>query len=830
MSNIGIAKNPKKLHQAIRATIVAAAVTTGAQAVANESTGFTLEEVIVTAQKRAESLQDVPISVSAMSGEKMEASGVQRFEDVSAYIPNFTVVRGAVGDKINIRGIQTGAQAGFEQSVGTFVDGVYRGRAIQSRFSFLDMGMVEVLRGPQGTLFGKNTVAGAMNIRTAKPTDEFEGKLRVGHNIDLDETEITAHASGAISDQLRGRVAILNREMDKGWIDNEYYDESGPQTDEQAGRISLEWDASPNTLVSFKYERGEWDNSGEPYEVIAATDELKALGVDTNLDGKSNMGNGVLLDASTDPVLDFGSNYAFEGDLDEYSLSVEHDLDSGLTLTSIVGYSKYDYERKTDADFTRLHVVRFDDNEEFEQKSFELRLASDTGGAVEYITGLYYQDADLFTDGLAQASVAGLYPLIAGACANPATPATPAAAQANACGQQALIDPLTANGSDFSALPGVARYTYMDQNTEAWAMFGQVTWKIQDDLRATLGLRYTEEEKTATQSAQGVAYLDENRSITASGVEAAAGQLLLEFIPHTFDDLQRDEESFTWSLNIQKDVNEDTMVYASASTGFKAGGFNSFTMGDDPADSEFEEEEVLSFELGSKMSLLEGAAELNVAAFYTQYDNLQASVFSGQTTFDVKNAAEATTQGIEIDGRWQATENLLLSGSFGWVDFEFDSFVNQACTNAQFQQFREEHFAATGQMATNATCAEAGVNDLTGRTAAQTPEFAATVSANYTQPLDTFTLRYNVDVIYQDEVYRQDDLDELLLSDASTKINASIHLTPESDVWEVSLLVKNLTDEDDEIYYGNDTPLLDGGVFASISAPRTVTLVGTLHF
>ncbi len=138
---------------------------------------FTLEEVIVTAQKRAQSLQDVPISVSALSGDKLDEVGLQRFDQLSTYIPNFNVTQTEIGDSINIRGLASGTQAGFEQSVGTFVDGIYRGRSVQSRFAFLDVELIEVLRGPQGTLFGKNTIAGAVNITSAKPTEEFEGQV-----------------------------------------------------------------------------------------------------------------------------------------------------------------------------------------------------------------------------------------------------------------------------------------------------------------------------------------------------------------------------------------------------------------------------------------------------------------------------------------------------------------------------------------------------------------------------------------------------------------------------------------------------------------------------
>ena len=184
-----------------------------------------LEEVVITAQKRVESLMDVPISVSAVDGEAIKDSGIQRFEDLTAYVPNFQVSQDPIGDKINIRGIQSGTQAGFEQSVGTFVDGIYRGRGSQARNAFLDVAMVEVLRGPQPTLFGKNTIAGALNITTAKPTAELEAELSAAYNIDFDETELQGYISGPITDSLRGRLVGMDRQMDEGWVENLAYDD-----------------------------------------------------------------------------------------------------------------------------------------------------------------------------------------------------------------------------------------------------------------------------------------------------------------------------------------------------------------------------------------------------------------------------------------------------------------------------------------------------------------------------------------------------------------------------------------------------------------------------
>jgi iron complex outermembrane recepter protein len=830
------------------ALAIASLTAAGLPATLHAEEGFTLEEIVVTAQKRAESLQDVPISVSALSGDKIADAGIQRFEDAATYVPNFTITKEAIGDKISIRGIASGNNAGFEQSVGTFVDGIYRGRSVQSRFAFLDIGMLEVLRGPQGTLFGKNTVAGALNITSAKPTEDLEGQIKARYNANLDETEFTGYVSGALSDTVRGRFAFMQREMDEGWVKNEAYDQDGHETDEWAGRATLEWDVSGDTLVTFKYEHGDWEQDGATFE-IGVAGPLAAIGIPGNANGKTTMGQVGSAIGPGDPILDFGSSYLFEGDLDEYSLTVDHQIE-GATITAIAGYSEYEFVRKTDADYSPLSIANFMDDEEFEQTSLELRIVSDTGGSIEYIAGLYWQDSDLVTDGLSQISVPDVYTLSAAGCGMGATPnpgAATSASQASACNQQASVDGLGGPG----VLTGVGRYAKMEQNTETWAAFTQITWHIQEDLRSTLGLRYTDEEKQAEQSVAAVDFAKNNRTVLATGGQAIASQAFLEFSPHDYsgaDELKRSEQSFTWSLNIQYDLTEDMMTYASASTGYKAGGFNSFYMGTgfdvtgptpgthNPDDTEFEEEEVITYEIGAKMTLLDGAAELNVAYFYTEYDDLQVSLFSGNTTFEVQNAAEATTQGIEIDGRWQASENLLLSGSMGWIDFEYKSFENQACTADQFVAYREAVYQATGGagsgnfQSTNADCANEGTNDLSGKESAFSPEYSATLSADYTQALGDFTVDYGVDIIWRDEMAVQDDLDPYLVSDAITKVNAIIRLTPADENWEVALIGNNITNETNELLAGNDMPLLTGARQVTTSPGATYSISGTLKF
>ncbi|MBT4523064.1 MAG: TonB-dependent receptor [Halieaceae bacterium] len=833
-----------------------------------------LEEVLVTAQKRVESLMDVPISVSALTGQKIADAGIQRSEDLAAYVPNFQVTQDPIGDKINIRGIQSGNQAGFEQSVATFVDGIYRGRGTQARWSFLDVARVEVLRGPQPTLFGKNTVAGALNITTARPTEEFESELTAGYNIEFDETELQAMVSGPLSDTLRARAVIQSREMKEGWVENAAYDEDNPASEELFGRLSLEWDVGPDTTLFMKYEAGDFDVTGNPWVMIEGgplSPILAAAGVPTGAVFKSYMGNNgfPLLGFPGDDVIDFGSVGSYEGDTQELMVQLEHQFDSGTVLTAIAGYSEYEYERFLDADQNPLPVVRFDDTEDFDQTSLELRLTSDTGGALEYIAGLYYQDNNMYVDGLTQFNLGTIDTLLGGSCASVpggsdsvivgdpvGTAVTVAglpganAAVANACAQTALTQLLLPAG-----VTGATRYAFLDQETETLAAFTQLTWNMTDTFRTTLGLRYTQEEKEAHQGAWAGEYAERNTTPladqSAANPQALAAFLIGEFTYHEFTPndpgLSRDEDSFTWSLNAQWDATDNTMVYASAATGFKAGGFNSFFMGlpqgrgADSNDVDFDEEEVLSFEVGAKISLLDGGAELSIAAFHTTYDDLQASIFSGNTTFIVQNAAEATSQGIEIDGRWQVSDKLMVQGSLGWLDFEYDSFSNQGCVAEQFLGFREDAFQsalAVGDqvgagvaslVVNNQTCSAAGVNDMQGRPSAHSPEWTAAFVANYNQPIGEYELDASVDVSWSDDVYRQDDLDPYSLLEAYTKVNMALVFGPSNGRWDVSLIGKNLTDEDTYSYV-NDTPLFNGARQARMDQPRSFAVRGRYRF
>ena len=248
----------KVLWSVVGATFLSSAVSVHAQ----------LEEVVVTAQKREQSLQDVPISITAISGERIQDAAINSFNDLDNYVPNFRVSENAIATSITLRGISVGANQSFEQSVGTFVDGVYLGRMRQLRLGFFDLDQVEVLRGPQSVLFGKNTLAGAVNIRSASPVvgGETSGRFSVSQE-SYNGQVYEGFLQGSLSDTFAVRIAARER-SDEGYLDNKFVEvdpdvfDSAPQTDEQIFRISTRWEAGENTQVDFKYLFSDHDRVG----------------------------------------------------------------------------------------------------------------------------------------------------------------------------------------------------------------------------------------------------------------------------------------------------------------------------------------------------------------------------------------------------------------------------------------------------------------------------------------------------------------------------------------------------------------------------------------
>lgn len=764
-----------------------------------------LEEVVVTATKRVESLQDVPISVNAVSQEKMEEFGIDRIENLASYVPNLSMSETGIGTNIYIRGIGSGINPGFEQSTGMYMDGIYYGRAQLARAPFLDLARVEVLRGPQPILFGKNSIAGAINMITAKPTDEFEGSISALYEPDHGELEGTVVLSGPLTDNLGGRLAVRYREMD-GFMDNLFLDADEAEREETTIRGILQWDATDNLTLTLKGEVGEFDVKGRANEIVddfpsedPAFGGLNYSEIQVNVFGQDPSALNTKQDFKRSSNGDFSDN-------DTENITFTFDWGIGEhTLTGVTGYVAYEFDELCDCDFGSGVVIEAPLQEEYSQFSQEIRLTSPGAETFDYIVGAFYQTSELDsgdTTGVPADSILG-----------------PA------------VNGRLAGGGDAILFTGANRE--FEQDSDLWAVFGQVTWNFSDFWRLTLGARYSEEDKEGSRKLRLV-NLD-GTPVTDPGQEFLAdlvyGQLFnIQLNDH---DIQgdRSEESFTPLVTLQWDVVDDVMLYATYSTGFKSGGYDSrgnIVPGtDDPllADPtkgsfEFEEEEATNYELGAKTRFFDNTVELNMAAFFTTYDDLQVSIFDGTLNFLVDNAAEAEILGFEADGRWAVTDRFTLSGSLAWLDFEFQDFENGQCNWFE----RNEP-----------SCLANGTISYAGRTNQYVADWSGTLSGDYWFEIGSnMEMRTTLDLLYSDEYFPSQNLDPSTIQDSYVKVNARIALTSNSGTWEVALLGRNLTDEE-VVTYSNPVPLSQSTFsvlshYAFLERPRNIAIQATYRF
>ena len=789
---------------AIATTLASPAWTQGAPA---------LEEILVTSQKREQNLSDVPVSVNAMAGEKIDDTGITGIERMADYIPSLNMSQTGIGTTISIRGISSGVNQGFEQSAAQFVDGVHFGRAQLSRAPFLDIERVEVLRGPQSILFGKNSTAGAISITSARPTDDFFAKVSGLFESEHGEQDLRAVVSGPLSEHLSGRLAVLDRSID-GHFHNTTTGQDETREEDQVVRGTLHWQPDSQWDVTLKLEDGSFDQNGRNLEVVTPAEialpgrpTVPYSAVLTQLTGGAYN-----LDTTQDFNRQSNGDYSYNntrnGMLEIETAVGDH------SLTSVTGYTAYDYEELCDCDFVGVPMFTILSKEDYSQVSQEIRLASPETGPFRYMGGLFYQSSDLTFDDEIGVPADSLLPV----------------ALTQTVGEGAMLLRGSASERDF------------EQDSDIAAVFFQGTWDLSSDLRLILGGRYTDEEKTASRRQ----YHTITDAESGTRVELPVGTPqdpynglfgLFNIEPYEALSRTRSESDFTPSVTVQYDLNSTDMMYASYTTGFKSGGFdvrsnshpdprvnNAVNASADPSNPqaitgvfEFEDEEVKSYEIGGKFNFADGRAELNAALFYTDFQDLQTSQFDGAFSFNVTNAAEATIQGLELDGRWMATDQLMISGGLAWLDFEYDNFPTAQC-----------YF---GQRPGQTQC------DASGQTREFTPEFQGNLSANHTLALrNGLTLSSTLDLIYSDEYLATPTLDPRMVQDSYVKVNARIALSGRDDRWELALIGKNLTDEA-IVSYANGLPVatvLTGGTgsgyYAFYERPRSVALQGTLRF
>jgi len=788
------------MNKVINKSLLAIAISASAAAV----NAAMLEEVIVTAQQRAESLQDVPVSVAAVTAEKMSSGGIVDLQGLSELVPNFTINETGISTTVTIRGISSGINPGFEQSVGIYNDGIFYGRDQLARIPMMDMERVEVLRGPQGILFGKNSIAGAVSQITAKPTDEFEGSITALYEPDHGEQDLRLVVSGPIAEGLSGRLAVLDRTLD-GYVFNTVSNQDEQREDEQVIRASLKWDVNEDVTANLKVSRSTFDVIGrnmEVYNSVGAPDHITVL----------NALQGYPVESGLNFSADNNGHYS-NNEVNDVTLNIDWDLD-GLSFSSVTGYVEYEFDELCDCDFTGATVFDAARQEDYEQFSQEFRFTSDLGGDFDYIGGLFFQSTELnYKDQI-------ILP-------DPTVIST----ALNLLGAGALV-PFT---------PGSSTDRAFNQEGDIWAAFAQGTWTISETLRITAGGRYTKETKDADRNQQhraNAAFGGQYQSpVTADPVSGAYNTLYGIFAIEAYDTItgELDDSSFTPVVTIEWDANEDTMAYLTWTKGFKSGGFdarsnghpdvtvtNAQKSGNQITGSwEFDREEATSIELGSKMSLADGAAELSMAVYMTEYADLQVSQFDGTLGFNVTNAGEATVQGLEADGRWAVTDNVTLTGSAAYLDFNYDKFPNSQC---YFQQVANSPDFP-------------GLCDVGGQRKEYTPELQANIGAAWVGEVGQgLVLQASIDLAYMDDYLYAANLDPASKQDATTMVNGRLAISDADGAWEVALIGRNLSDET-VINFGGNTPLagtLTSGAgnsyYAFVNRPLNIALQAKYSF
>lgn len=801
---------------AASSAIAAAALSQPALAQEEGDDDRRLSTVTVTAQAREQSLIDVPVSVAVVDGVTLQADNLQKLEDIQYAVPNFTLTETGIATNIFIRGIGSGVNQGFEQSVGMYVDGIHYSRAQQTRAPFLDIERVEVLRGPQSILFGKNSVAGALSITTAKPTDAFEGSVMASYEFEAEEFITEGYISGPLSDSVRGRLALRYRDLG-GYEFNLRTNEDNPQREDITARGTLEIDLTENLMATLKAEISDFDVVGRNGENFVS--DPVAAGPFAGLTYGQILANVFGQDPSVLDEVQDGRRAATDefsnNELQTYMARFDWAL-GDYDLQATTGFSTFEYDENCDCDFTGADIFSAGLQESYDQFSQEIRLLSPEYDGYDYIVGAYYQTTEHdYNDSIDVPGNSVLVPAVNG--------------QAPGFG-------------DLVANTRAARSANVD--ADVYSIFGQFNWRFAPDWTLQLGGRYTNEEKdgdrtmvieaidgSALPMAQAAAPLVYANlfGITSENLAGLGpqGQFFLGQLGSLPVTGSRSEDQFSPDVKLQWDVTNDHMLYASWAQGFKSGGFDfrannraQFATIEDSF--EFDDEQATNYELGGKFRF-GGTADLNVAAFFTEFEDLQISIFDGILGFNVGNAASAEVMGLELDGRWAPTDHLTLSGSLAFTDFEFTDYPNGQCF---FGQTPDSDIDGDG---TPDLC------DYTGNSNQLVSDVQGTLAADFTYPVfGSYVFDAGADVFFTSEYDAAPTFDPDAKQGGYELFNLRLAISPDDGRWQIAVLGKNLFDEQ-PLQYSGALPL-SGGTFGANAdngrflQGRQIALQGRLNF
>lgn len=606
-----------------------------------------ITDVYITARRKSENLQKVPISVTALSGEQLDSAGIYNVEALQKVQPSLQFIStNPRNTATTIRGLGANiglANDGLEQGVGIYVDEVYYARPGSAVVDLVDIERVEVLRGPQGTLFGKNTTAGALNITTRAPT--FTPEARVEASVgDYGFLQTKVSVSGPLTSTLAGRISYGGTRRD-GFIRNITTHTKQNEVNSQILRAQLLWKPSDTLNVKLSYDFAYQDPEANTQVFVRYGPTLRAA--NTQFPYLAGLFN--YQPASTNPydrLADVNSPIQAKQIISGLSAAVNWDL-GGVTLTSISAYRDWDWTPQNDRDYTALSIRTKSNNpSEQQQLSQEFRMASNGSHTVDWVVGAYAFTQRIETNGTEQWGKDGALWLIGSS-----VPAN-------------LIDGYTSN-------------THVVSKTNSYAVFGQLTWNVTDRFRITPGLRYTQEDKE-TSFVQ----------VVSGGLSTSDPTLISRKLgiarPQTYA-ASLDDGSPSGQVNLAYDLTPGVLIYANAAKGYKSGGINAAGIPTDSAgnpslvSAEIKPEKVTTVETGLKSQFWDKRATLNLAAYATDIRDYQANVVDsgpGALRGYLANIKKVTVRGAEVDGRLRPTDNLFVYGTLSYTDAKYADFAN----------------------------------------------------------------------------------------------------------------------------------------------------------
>lgn len=568
-------------------------------------------EIVVTAQSRVTKLETTPLPVNVISGDLLSEQGIREVKQLTASVPGLTFNESPGGlAGISVRGIGSSASNQLlEQSVGLFVDGVYHPRSRQYRDAMFDLERIEVIKGSQGVLFGKNTSVGAISAISRRPGDEFAGYIAASRELQFGSNAAEGAIDLPFSSSAGLRISGFYND-DKGWVSNPYVGDDQPGNERWLARALFNWDVTDTFNVALKLQSSQSRVDGTAFEFVEHPNPATLQGLGVLDGGQRDYVTYLGPTALTGPVFEKQRSV-------DPSLTLTWEIGDGFALVATSGYSQYNFTAGFDTDLTPQPLIYSEFFETFEQFSQELRLISPAGRTLEYIVGAtYIEHSDTF---------------------------------------------FTANNyRNFPA--GPARLTGRTanrfvQDDQSYSVFGQVNWHVTDALTLQFGGRVGQETK------EGVF----NKAIPTNFGDVAAGNLINLAVPGTARG-KIEDDSADFALTASYELTPSSVFYVNLGRGTKAGSFNNTTLTLAPTPSPFivPAEDARTIEAGIKGRFLDGNAYASLSVFHIEVDKFQDSYYDTTARGFLVRSVDIKSQGVEFEGWWQATPWLNFYGNAAW--------------------------------------------------------------------------------------------------------------------------------------------------------------------